>query len=95
MLSLYNSQKFQSELKSFKERSSKITDLKLKSNIENQVSKLEAKVKYMDAQFEEMIYTKQISSSKDEKSAIADLRKYIDSKLTDYEKSVSKSKQSL
>lgn len=87
MLSLYNSEKFQNEVRSFKDRISKVDDLKLKTNLENQINKLESIVKSLDSQFEEMIYSKQIgSNSNDTRSRISDIRKFIDSKLLDFEK---------
>jgi hypothetical protein len=87
MLSLYKSEKFQNEVRSFKDRISKVDDLKLKTNLENQINKLESIVKSLDSQFEEMIYSKQIgSNSNDTRSRISDIRKFIDSKLLDFEK---------
>jgi len=86
MLSLYKSEKFQNEVRSFRDRISKVDDLRLKTNLENQLSKLESIVKSLDSQFEEMIYSKQIgSNSNDSRSKISDIRKFLDSKLLDFE----------
>jgi hypothetical protein len=88
MLSLYKSEKFQNEVRSFRDRISKVDDLKLKTNLENQINKLESIVKSLDSQFEEMIYSKQIgSNSNDSRTKISDIRKFVDSKLLDFEKS--------
>ena len=95
MLSLYNSEKFQKELKTYKEQIEKISDDTVKKNVENLISKLISEVKRLDSQHEEMIINRQMSSSgQDFKTKITEIRKSIDKKLKDWA-AISRSQQSL
>ena len=95
MLSLYNSEKFQKELKIYKEQIEKISDDTVKKNVENLISKLISEVKRLDSQHEEMIINRQMSSSgQDFKTKITEIRKSIDKKLKDWA-AISRSQQSL
>lgn len=85
MLSLYKSERFQNELNSYKEKIEKVEDLKIKSHLENYLSKLVAQVKHLDANHEEMIFSKQIKEmSGDNREKIIEIRKVLDKSITDY-----------
>lgn len=85
MLSLYNSERFQSELKSYKEQIEKVSDLRIKSKLENHLNRLVSQVKHLDAHHEEMIFTKQIKEmSGDNRDKITEIRKFLDKTLQDY-----------
>jgi hypothetical protein len=86
MLSLYNSEPFQKEYNDFKNRIDQITDLRVKSDLENLLFRLEQKVKSMDSQHVEMIISKQMKSlGSDFKDDIIELRRSIDKKLKDWD----------
>lgn len=86
MLSVYNSEKFKKEYSDFKNRISKIQDLKSKSILENLLLNLERKVKSLDSQHTEIILSRQMKSlGADIKDEILELRKSLDKKIKDCE----------
>lgn len=87
MLSLYKSEKFQNEVNTYKKQIDKIQDLKIKSNLENYLSKLVAEVKAFDTEHEEMIYSKSIRLGNDKKDKIIEIRKMLDRKIKDWNES--------
>lgn len=87
MLSLYNSERFQNELKTYKEQIDRVTDLRIKSQLENHLAKLVSQVKHLDTHHEEMIFTKQIKEmSGENRDKILDIRKFLDKTIRDYYK---------
>ena len=85
MLSLYNSEKFQKELKTYKKQIEKVTDLRLKTTLENYLNKLIAHVKHLDSHHEEMIFTKQVKEmGGDDRDKILEIRKTLDRMIKDY-----------
>ena len=85
MLSLYNSERFQTEIKNYKENIEKVTDLRLKTTLENYLNKLISHVKHLDSQHEEMIFTKQVKEmSGDDRDKILEVRKFLDKSIKDY-----------
>lgn len=88
MLSLYKSEQFQKEYNDWKSEIEKITDLRLKSNLENHLSKLVNSVKQLDSQHYEAILARQVKSmGTDRKDDIQELRKIIHTKLRDWKES--------
>jgi len=85
MLSLYKSERFQKELKTYKEQIEKVTDLRLKTTLENYLNKLIAHVKHLDSRHEEMIFTKQVKEmAGDDRDKILEVRKFLDKSIKDY-----------
>jgi siroheme synthase (precorrin-2 oxidase/ferrochelatase) len=85
MLSIFNSEKFQTEYKNYKELIEQVTDLRLKSTLENHLSKLVAHVKHLDSHHEEMIFTKQIKEmSGDNRDKILEVRRFLNKSIKDY-----------
>ena len=85
MLSLYKSERFQKELETYREHIEKVTDLRIKSNLENQLNKLINQVKNLDAHHEEMIFSKQIKEmSGENRDKITEIRKTLDRMIKDY-----------
>lgn len=86
MLTLYNSDKFQTEYQNFKSRAEKITDDNYRKTVEDYIHKLSHQVKTLDTQHEEMIYNRQMDTmSSSVKQKIMELRKTISKQLTDWE----------
>jgi siroheme synthase (precorrin-2 oxidase/ferrochelatase) len=85
MLSIFNSEKFQTEYKNYKELIEQVTDLRLKSTLENHLNKLVAHVKHLDSHHEEMIFTKQIKEmSGDNRDKILEVRRFLNKSIKDY-----------
>ena len=85
MLSLLKSERFQNEVKNYKEQIEKVTNPTIKIKLENQLNKLIAQVKHLDSSHEEMIFNKQIRElSGDTRDKIVEFRKILDRTLKDY-----------
>ena len=85
MLSLLKSERFQNEVKNYKEQIEKVTNPTIKIKLENQLNKLIAQVKHLDSSHEEMIFNKQIRElSGDTRDKITEFRKILDRTLKDY-----------
>jgi cell shape-determining protein MreC len=84
MLSLLESETFKEEYKSYKNQIDKITDDKMKNQLENFLNKLVAHVKAFDKDHAEMIYSKSIRLGNDHKDGIVEMRKLIENKLRDW-----------
>jgi len=85
MLSLFNSERFQNEYKTYKEQIEQITDLRLKSKLENHLSKLVSQIKHLDNHHAEMIFTKQIKEmSGDNREKVMEIRRFLDKSIKDY-----------
>lgn len=85
MLSLYNSERFQTEIKTYNEQISKIDDLKIKSLLETNLKQLVSHVKHLDSTHEHMIFTKQVKEmSGDNRNKITEIRKLLDRTIKDY-----------
>ena len=87
MLSLFNSERFQNELKTYKNQIDMVKDLRIKSQLENHLAKLVNQVKHLDNHHEEMIFTKQIKEmSGENRDKIQSIRKFLDKTIRDYYK---------
>lgn len=85
MLSIYKSERFQTEFADWKKQTESITDLKFKSEVEKLLANLESSVKKLDFQITEAIINKQMKSFDNEgKDAIQQLRRAISKKLLDW-----------
>ena len=85
MLSLLKSERFQNEVKNYKEQIEKVTNPTIKIKLENHLNKLIAQVKHLDSSHEEMIFNKQIRElSGDTRDKIVEFRKILDRTLKDY-----------
>jgi hypothetical protein len=85
MLSIFNSEKFQTEYKNYKELIEQVTDLRLKSTLENHLNKLVAHVKHLDSHHEEMVFTRQIKEmSGDNRDKILEVRRFLNKSIKDY-----------
>jgi flagellar biosynthesis chaperone FliJ len=84
MLSLLNSEKFQTEYKNYKQQIDSITDLSIKNQLENFLAKLVSQVKALDENHTEMILSKRARLGDDNKDKITELRKILNRKLRDW-----------
>lgn len=87
-------QRFQIEYKNFSERISNISDIKIKSELENDLKSLANEVRLVDQLHQDLLFQKNLSASVgDSKHKIMDIRKKILKKLEGWEKSSIRSKQ--
>ena len=84
MLSLLNSEKFQTEYKKYKQQIDSITDLSIKNQLENFLAKLVSQVKALDEDHTEMILSKRARLGDDNRDKITELRKILNRKLRDW-----------
>ena len=84
MLSLLNSEKFQTEYKNYKQQIDSITDLSIKNQLENFLAKLVSQVKALDEDHTEMILSKRARLGDDNRDKITELRKILNRKLRDW-----------
>jgi flagellar biosynthesis chaperone FliJ len=84
MLSLLNSEKFQTEYKNYKQQIDSITDIAIKNQLENFLAKLVSQVKALDENHTEMILSKRARLGDDNKDKIIELRKILNRKLRDW-----------
>lgn len=85
MLSLLKSERFQNEVKDYKQQIEKITSADIKTKAENQLNKLIAQVKHLDSHHEELIFNKQIREmSGDNRNKILEIRRSLDRIIKDY-----------
>ena len=84
MLSLLNSEKFQTEYKNYKQQIDSITDLSIKNQLENFLAKLVSQVKGLDEDHTEMILSKRARLGDDNRDKITELRKILNRKLRDW-----------
>lgn len=87
MLSLYNSERFQTELKEYKKIIDQIDEMNTKAQIENFVNKLVLEVKSFDKEHETMIFSKNMQNGSPGRDKILELRKTIDRKINDWKES--------
>lgn len=87
MLSLLNSEKFQTEYKNYKQQIDSITDLSIKNQLENFLAKLVSQVKALDEDHTEMILSKRARLGDDNRDKITELRKILNRKLRDWNES--------
>ena len=87
MVSLVKSERFQTEYKSFKNRIDLVDNIALKTEVAGLLEKLLNEVKNVDIQHQDLGSIKNLASNGvDVKTKILEIRKRIDKKLTDYEK---------
>ena len=84
MLSLLNSEKFQTEYKKYKQQIDSITDVSIKNQLENFLAKLVSQVKALDEDHTEMILSKRARLGDDNRDKITELRKILNRKLRDW-----------
>ena len=84
MLSLLNSEKFQTEYKNYKQQIDSITDVSIKNQLENFLAKLVSQVKALDEDHTEMILSKRARLGDDNRDKITELRKILNRKLRDW-----------
>ena len=85
MLSIHKSEAFQKEFQEWKKQVESITDLRIKSNLENLLLKLESSVKKLDNQLNEAVLNRQVKSmGTDHRDEVQELRKNIFTKLKDW-----------
>lgn len=85
MLTLLKSEKFQNEYKKFQEIISSITNESTKKELEDLLKKLVVEVQNIDRQHSEISAAKQLSiSATDSRNSIAEIRKKLDQKLSDW-----------
>lgn len=87
MLSLYDSVRFQTELKEYKKIIDQIDEMNTKAQIENFVNKLILEVKAFDKDHEIMIFSKNMQNGSPSRDKILELRKTIDRKINDWKES--------
>jgi flagellar biosynthesis chaperone FliJ len=87
MLSLLNSEKFQTEYKKYKQQIDSITDVSIKNQLENFLAKLVSQVKALDEDHTEMILSKRARLGDDNRDKITELRKILNRKLRDWNES--------
>ena len=92
MLSLRKSSAFQKDYNNWRERINNITDNEqLHRELSRLLSELVSHVNFLDNQHLELVNNNRLSAqSTESKSKIADVRKAIDKKLADYERSKKK-----
>lgn len=85
---LESNDRFVTEYRNFKERISKITNEKVKTELSEKLTLLLREVRVLDEQHSDMFYKKQTSHFlPDSRKKIIDIRKSIIKKLDDWEKS--------
>ena len=84
MLSLLNSEKFQTEYKNYKQQIDSITDVSIKNQLENFLAKLVSQVKALDEDHTEMLLSKRARLGDDNRDKITELRKILNRKLRDW-----------
>jgi predicted nuclease with TOPRIM domain len=83
---LFNSERFQSEYRDFKERISKIEKPEVKEDLENLLKRLVGEVRRVDDKHDELMLGAKLSSSvNDDRTSIVETRKKLISKLKDCE----------
>jgi hypothetical protein len=95
MLSLFESEKFQSDLYRYQTEIAKITDEDTKNKCNNFLNKLISQVKTFDKDHEQMIFSRDIRDNTSVKQDMLDVRKALERKIEEYKKiQTIKSKQS-
>jgi len=90
MLSLLESERFQSDYKKFESEIEKIEDIKIKANLENLLQKLVSQVKSLDKQQNELVFSKDVKTF-DRNSMtgkITETRKSLERKIKDYKETI-------
>ena len=83
--SIFNSEKFQTDLQRYKSSLEKITDEEQKKEVQKLITDLTLNVKRMDNMYLDMVYSGQLTSIGGEmREKIIDIRKKLDSKLKLY-----------
>lgn len=85
---LENSDKFKTEFNNFKERISQITNETVKKDLNSKLTELLREVRSIDQQHVNMFMSKELPNMiPDTRSKLAEVRNYIISRLTDWDRS--------
>lgn len=87
MLSIFESEKFRTELQNYQTQINAVTDENLKNLLNNFINKLILEVKKFDKDHEQMIFSKSLRNGSPNRDKIVEIRKTIDRKLEDWKRS--------
>ena len=86
MLSLFESEKFQSDLYRYQTEIAKIDNVDTKNNCNNLLNRLIQLVKTFDNKHEQMIFSRDIRDNQSGRQDIVDVRKSLERKIEEYKK---------
>ena len=88
MLSIFNSESFQNDLRRYTKEIEKIDNIDIKTNCQTLLDRLINEVNKFDREHEQLIFSRDIRDSQSVKQDMIDVRKALERKIEEYKKIV-------